>query len=204
MRLGFIGPCRGDVANLRKLAERLLFEVNVERVIYLGADDALDKAARGWPELLGASASEDDFLRDAALLASNGPPEAIEALLDRDRKLQRLSDIAALPPPPSRAIEMFDDRVVLMVFDKGVLDEDDVANATAIVWGNSQEPVLKPIGPRVFFSPGWVTAPSGPHAGVLSHGEDGLMCSLYDKEGKRTLEQRIALTRNAKLGVQSS
>jgi len=202
MRLGFIGPCRGDIVGLRALAERLLFDLDVPRVVYLGADDALDKAARGWPERLGAPPTEAAFLGEAALLATDGPAEAIEALLERDRKLQRLSDIAALPPPPSRAIEMFDDRVVLMVFDKGVLDEDDVANATAIVWGNSQEPVLKPIGPRLFFSPGWVTAPSGAHAGIVTYAEDALTCQLIDKDGKVAQEHRLSLVRGAKMGVQ--
>lgn len=202
MRLGFIGPCRGDVAGLRALAEKLLFDLDVSRVIYLGADDALDKAAKGWPERLGATPTEDDFLGEAAALATGGPAEAIEELLDRDLKLQRLSDIAALPPPPSRAIEMFDDRVVLMVFDKGVLDEDDVANATAIVWGNAQEPVLKPIGPRVFFSPGWITAPSGAHAGVIAYSDDALVCTLYDKDGKVAQEHRLSLARGARMGVQ--
>ncbi|MEI8258647.1 MAG: hypothetical protein WCJ30_23485 [Deltaproteobacteria bacterium] len=202
MRLGFIGPCRGDLTSLRALAERLLFDLDVQRVVYLGADDALDKAARGWPERFGAAPTEAAFLAEAAALAPAGAPEAIEALLDRDRKLQRLGDLAALPPPPSRAIEMFDDRVVLMVFDKGVLDEDDVANATAIVWGNSQEPVLKPIGPRIFFSPGWVTAPSGPHAGVVTYAEDALTCRLYDKDGKLAQEHRLSLARGAKMGVQ--
>ena len=69
--------------------------------------------------------------------------------------------------PPARAVEMFHDRVVLMVFDKSVLDEDDVANATVIVWGHAPEAQLKPIGPRAFLTPGWITARGGPHVAVV-------------------------------------
>jgi hypothetical protein len=202
MRLGFIGPCRGDVAGLRALAEVLLFELGVVRVIYLGADDALDKAAAGWPQRLGAAADEPAFLKEAAQLARDGAAEAIEALLERDRKVRRLGDLAALPPPPSRAVEMFDDRVVLMVYDKGVLDEEDVANATAIVWGNSQEPQLKAIGPRAFLAPGWVTAPSGAHMATIEYADEHVLCSLRDKSGKVQQEQKIVLARGAKMGVQ--
>jgi hypothetical protein len=110
--------------------------------------------------------------------------------------------MAALPPPPSRAVEMFDDRVVLMVYDKGVLDEDDVANATAIVWGNAVDAVLKPIGPRAFLTPGAVTAPSGPHVAMVEYSEEAIVCSLRDKTGKATQEHRISLARAGKMGVQ--
>jgi len=43
--------------------------------------------------------------------------------------------VRRLPPPPARAIEMIDDRVVLLVHDKAVLDEEDIANAHLIVYG---------------------------------------------------------------------
>jgi hypothetical protein len=202
MRLGFIGPCRGDVAALRPLAELLLFELGVARVVYLGADDALDRAIKGWPERFGAPPDEQAFLTEAALLAPDAPAEIIEALLERDRKRHRLADLAALPPPPSRAVEMLDDRVVLMVYDKGVLDEDDVANATAIVWGNAPEAQLRAIGPRVFLTPGWVTAPSGPCVATVEYQDDALLCALRDKTGKVRQEHRVALARAARTGVQ--
>jgi hypothetical protein len=97
---------------------------------------------------------------------------------------------------------MFDDRVVLMVYDKGVLDEEDVANATAIVWGNSQEPQLKAIGPRAFLAPGWVTAPSGSHCATIEYADEHVLCALRDKTGKVKLEQKLTLARSGKMGVQ--
>src|SRR5262249_6252083 len=111
-------------------------------------------------------------------------------------------DLAALPPPPSRAVEMLDDRIVLMVYDKAVLDEEDVANATAIVWGNAQEAQLRPIGPRGFVTPGWVTVPSGPFVALMDCHEDAIVCSLRDRSGKVKQEHRAPISRGARVGVQ--
>lgn len=202
MRLGFLGPCRGDLAVLRPLAELLLFEFHVDRAIYLGADDALERATKDWHERFQAPPDEPAFLREAALLAPDAPPEILEALIERDRKLHRLADLAMLPPPPSRAVEMFEDRVVLMVYDKSVLDEDDVANASIIVWGHAQDAQMRAIGPRVFLTPGSASASSGPHVALVERDEDAILCSLRDHTGKVTMEHRIPLTRGAKLGVQ--
>lgn len=202
MRLGFIGPCRSDVNAIRPLAELLLFELACDRVVYLGADNALDLAIRGWAERFGAPPDDAAFLTEAALLAPDAPPEIIDALLARDRKRARLADLAALPPPPSRAVEMIDDRVVLMVYDKAVLDEDDVANATAIVWGNAPEGLIKPIGPRIFLSPGVASAASGPSVATIELTDDAMLCVLRDGSGAVQKEHRTALVRAARVGVQ--
>lgn len=204
MKLGFIGPCRGDATALRGPAELLLFELRADRVVYLGADDALDRAIAGWASRLGAPSDENAFLDEVALLAADAPAEALQDLLARDKRARRLNDLASLPAPPSRAVEMLDDRVVLMVFDKGVLDEDDVANATAIVWGNAREPQLRAIGPRIFLSPGWIGMGASPCAAILEHDGDQLRCAIYDSTGSVKLEHKVALARGAKMGVQSA
>jgi hypothetical protein len=203
-KLGFIGPCRGDVNALRAPAELLLFELGANRVIYLGADDALDRAIAGWPSKLGAPLDENAFLDEVVLLAPDAPPEVLTDLVARDKKAQRLNDLAALPAPPSRAVEMLDDRVVLMVFDKGVLDEDDVANATAIVWGNAREPQLRAIGPRVFLTPGWIGMGAGPSVGFIEYDGESLRCAVYNGDGSVRLEHRVTLARGAKMGVQGA
>lgn len=203
MKLGFIGPCRGDINALRGPAELLLFELGANRVVYLGADDALDRAIAGWASKLGAPSDEGAFLDEVALLAADAPAEALQDLLSRDRQVRRLSDLAALPAPPSRAVEMLDDRVVLMVFDKGVLDEDDVANATAIVWGNAREPQLRAIGPRVFLSPGWIGVGGATHCALLEQEGDNLRCAIYDSAGAVKQEHTVTLARAGKIGVQA-
>ena len=45
VKFGFVGPSHGDLGRLRALCERCLFEWQVDRVFYLGSDDALDRAA---------------------------------------------------------------------------------------------------------------------------------------------------------------
>jgi hypothetical protein len=182
----------------------LLFELGADRVVYLGADDALDRAIAGWPTRLGAPTDESAFLDEAVLLAPDAPAAALGDLLARDRKAKRLNDLAALPAPPSRAVELLDDRVVLMVFDKGVLDEDDVANATAIVWGNAREPQLRAIGPRVFLSPGWIGVGTPACAALIDYDGDTLRCAVYDASGSVKLEHRVTLARAGKMGVQSA
>ncbi|MDP3274322.1 MAG: hypothetical protein Q8Q09_03950 [Deltaproteobacteria bacterium] len=200
-KFGFIGPCRGDAKVMHPPAERLLFEHHVDRVVYLGADDALDRAIGGWAERLGAPKSEEDFLDEIALIALDAPPEALMDLLARDKQSRRLGDLAALPAPPSRAVELIGDRVLLMVFDKGVLDEEDVANATLIVWGNAREPQLRAIGPRVFLSPGWLGLGTPGHSALVECTEETLYCAIFDEDGAVKLEHRVALARGGKVGV---
>ena len=60
MRLGFIGPCRGELDTLRALAELLLFELRVDRVVYLGP-----KAQAVLKPLLPADPQEYVFSPDA-------------------------------------------------------------------------------------------------------------------------------------------
>ena len=68
--------------------------------------------------------------------------------LQSDAKLARLEFLRTLPPAPARAIEMIGDRIILAVHDKKVLDEEDIANAHVIVYGRSDEMLLKQFGPR--------------------------------------------------------
>ena len=69
MRIGFVGPARGNVTRFRELCELLLFDLAVDRVVYLGADDTLDRAVKGWAAQLGAPADDVSFLTEVALLA---------------------------------------------------------------------------------------------------------------------------------------
>lgn len=202
MRLGFVGPCKGDLSLLRSACERLLFEHGVARVVYLGNDDALDRALSGWREAMGAPADEGEFFDTAARLAVDAPAKVLDELLSRDKRASRLRDIGVIPTPPARAVEMFEDRVVLMVFDKGVLDEDDVANSTAIVWGHAPDPMLKPIGTRLFLTPGPLNHAAGPHVAVLDVTAEGVHAKVLDRDGGVKLEHKLSLGRGARMGVQ--
>ncbi len=200
VRIGFVGPCLGDIGRLRSLFERLLFDLKIDRAIYLAADDALDRALPGWAEALGAPADDEGFFTEAALLARDAPPDVLDALLARDARRHRLADLACLPEARDRAVEMFEDRVVLMVYDKSVLDEDDIANATVVAYGQSPRPDLRTIGARGFISPG---VAAGGHVGVVEARPEGIAMALHGPAGGLLREAWLPRSRGARLAVRS-
>lgn len=193
MRLGLLGPADGDTSVLREAVEFLVGDASVDQAIYLGADDAVDRVIAEWAEeLVGGRATENAFLDRVVELAPHGAPAALEKLLAGDAAVQRLDTVRKLPPPPARAIEMLDDRIVLLVHDKAVLDQDDIANAHIVVYGKSPVADLKRFGHRYFFTPGPVRARK---VGIIEFEEDGsVTIALYEPSGaplfRETLERR--------------
>jgi len=159
VRIGLLGPSSGDVDALREAIEFLIGDAEVDQAIYLGDDEAtLDELLTRWAEeVFGEPHSDDAFLRRAAELAADGEPDEITGLLHRDAWVRKLGRIRKLPPAPARAVEMVGDRFVIVVFDKSVLDEEDIANASLIVYGKSDEAALRRFGKRYFLTPGPVT-----------------------------------------------
>ncbi|MEM6962752.1 MAG: hypothetical protein AAF355_04415 [Myxococcota bacterium] len=154
-RIGLVGPCFSDPKILRRALEFLLDEASADEVIYLGVDGKIDRIMREWiDEVTHGRFDEVRFLDYAAQLILRGSADEIAELLDADQKVTRLRKIRSVPRPPERDVEMVSDRIVLVVYDKAILDEDDIANATLIVYGKSSEVFLKQFGPRYFFTPG--------------------------------------------------
>lgn len=173
MRLGIIGPAKGDSRTLARAVECLLDVVGVQRVLYLAADGALDILVRAWARsLVGNSPNEDSLFARATLRCANASPEAIEAFVAAERARARMRALACLPEGNRRTVEFFDGRVALFMFDKSILDEDDVVGATLFVYGRSTEPKIKRIGSRMFITPGPLGAPQGGLA-VMSEGPNG-------------------------------
>jgi hypothetical protein len=166
MRIGLLGPAEADATLVRKAAEFLLDAAGAQQAIYLGADDGAELAYAYWSaDVMGQNASdaargsahdhnEEHFLRRTLELSRAGAPAQIEELLKRDAAVHRLTALRRLPPPPARAVEMFEDKVVLFVHDKSMLDAEDIANAYLVVYGRSKAVALNHFGPRTFFSPG--------------------------------------------------
>jgi hypothetical protein len=197
MRLGFVGPAAGDLDALRRAVEFLVDEAAVDQVIYLGNDDAADRIALD-ARLRIDRDGERTFEDRAAEIALRGSASDIETVVTADVELERLSALCSVPPAPSRAIEMLDDRIVLMVFDKTSLDEDDIANASVIVYGHSKEMLVKRFGQRAFFTPGPLAQD---RVGILEHEEDGkLALSIFDTAGTPILRESLA-QRSTKLTV---
>jgi hypothetical protein len=186
MRIGFLGPC-SDEALLREATTFLFTTVDVDQIVYLGDAGFLERATERWRSELGVGTDEAFLVRtlDAALSAS---AEEIEQLLADDRLTARLGQVRKLPPAPARAIELMEDRVVLIVHDKAVLDEEDIANANLIVYGQAAEASLRRFGKRAFFTPGPL---AGRRVGIVEAMDDGVYAAIMDLTGASILREAL-------------
>jgi hypothetical protein len=203
VRLGLLGPAEGDLAALARTAELLLNRARVTRAIYLGADDALEDTVALWAEsLVGPDASDKGLWDRAFAVAAEGSPEQIETFLRSERARLRLKSLESLPPRELRSIEMFGDRVAVLVHDKALLDEEDIFAATFLVYGKSDGPLVKKIGPRWFLTPGPIGRGDG-GAVVLDDADDEVVATFYDGEGHPVRSERLPATRLARVSVKS-
>ncbi len=202
MRLGIIGPAKGDLRALARAVECLLDTVGVQKVLYLSPDGALDQLARAWARtLVGSNPSDDALFARAALRCANASPEAIEAFVAAERARGRLRALSSLPEGATRTIDFFDGRVVLCMYDKSILDEDDVIGATMFVYGRSNEPKIKRIGSRLFLTPGPL---HGPHGGLAVLGEGpsgGVRVEIRNLDGSVLVEDMLGGTGSMLPGI---
>lgn len=191
MRLGLLGPAHGDLAALARGARGLLDDAHVDKVVYLAVDDAMDRVVTAWGrQIVGGDPVGAALFDRAAARCVTAPPADIDAFIASERALLGLSAFVSLPPPPGRTIEIIDGRVVLLVYDKSALDEEDIAGASVLVFGKAAAPLVKRVGTRVFLAPG----PLGPTSGraVLDDGGGGLRVSFLDEAGVVLGEEPLA------------
>jgi hypothetical protein len=202
MRLGLLGPANGDLAGLARCAEFLLNGARVTRAIYLGDDDALEDTVALWAEsLVGPDPSDEGVWERALLAAATGSPEQIDGFLRAERARLRLKSLERLPPEQLRTVEIFGDRVAVLIHDKALLDEEDIFSATFLVYGKSAAPLAKKIGPRWFLTPGPIASTGG--GAVLDDSGEDVLVTLYDVDGHEKTSTTLAVPRTAKLNVQS-
>ena len=79
--------------------------------------------------------------------------------------------------------------MVLFVHDKSILDEEDIANASLIVYGKASESDLRRFGRRAFFTPGPL---AGGRVAVLESSDDGATIALYDLAGVPLWREALA------------
>ena len=184
MRLGFIGPANTDAVALERAAKLLICDLEVDAVIYLGEDDALR-------DFVAAHESDGNGLEQrVAEVAATGSADDIEDVLRKLRGARYLGKLRVAPPAPRRAMEMLDDRIVLIVRNKSTIGEEDVINSNVVVYGDATELMFKRFGPRCFFSPG----PLGMgHVGLLDdHSESGgVVLKAIDLSGEVSLSEPI-------------
>ncbi len=200
MKIGFIGPAGETTGLLDEAIDFLMGDADVDLLVYLADDDTITAAAKRWAE-----ASVPGGLDDGALLsriaerAPTGDVAELDALFAQDASLSRVECIRRLPPPPARAIEMIGDRIITLVWDKAVLQEEDIANSFFTVYGKSSKMLFKRFGPRYFFTPGPL---SSEHIGVLDHDEeDGFALSVFSPAGVPISREVLQVRTSAKMTV---
>jgi len=200
MKLGILGPSEGDVSALARAAELLLHKNNVDRVVYLGTDRALDQLVLELARKVvgGDDPSDDAAWTRAAELALVGTPKEIDQFLALERKRRRLASLESLPGPKKRAMEMLGDRVAVFLYDKAELDEDDIVAAHVFIYGKSTEPVEKRVGSRWFLSPG----PKG--IAILDDSKDELTFSRLNPAGATIHHEVVTVERTTKVRIQGN
>ena len=172
-------------------------------MVYLGVDGALDDVVEGWLEHLGAAAPLSLRLRMEPVV--DGDATAIDEEIAREEARLRLQRLHALPAEQSRAIEMVHDRLLLMIDDKTLLDEEDLLPASIIVFGRG-DPATRRVGSRVFLCPGM---PTKRVEGMLLLDEgigttSGLTVMHCDVDGNVVQREFIEATKSLKLRVQGA
>lgn len=160
MRFGFVGPAESSLALLEQAVGQLVTELEVDTVVYLGADEAI----RDFITAQQREKSELSFEQRVAQVAATGSPAEITEVVRSLRGARYLEKLRVLPQAPANAIEMLDDRIILLVLEKSSIGEDDVVNSNVVVYGDAKELAFKRYGPRCFFSPGPL---AGGHLGIL-------------------------------------
>jgi hypothetical protein len=202
VRLGLLGPANNDLAALARMAELLLNSARVTRAIYLGSDDALEDTVALWAEsLVGPDASDKGVWDRAYAVAAEGTPEQIDEFLRAERARLRLKSLENLPIQELRSVEMFGDRVAILVNDKAMLDEEDIFAATFLIYGKSEGPLAKRIGPRWFLTPGPIGSEGG-GAVVLDDSGDEVVATFYGPDGLPAQTEKLTAPRVTKLSVQ--
>jgi hypothetical protein len=193
----------GDLLALAHGAQYLLDEARVEKVIYLADDDALDRVVASWAaEMVGENPTGAGLFARAAARCASAAPSQIDDFVALERARLRLQVLVSLPSAGQRAIEILDGRVVLFVFDKAMLDEEDIAAASVLVFGKSPEGVLKKVGTRMFLSPGTIGSKGGGCA-VLDDSEGGVRIELMTTGGEVSAQATVgAPITGAKMRVQ--
>jgi hypothetical protein len=203
VRLGLLGPAGDDLATLARAAEFLLNGARVTRAIYLGADRALEDTVALWAESLVGHDPSDGGIWDRAFgMAAEGSAEQIDAFLRGERARLRLKSLESLPTPELRTAEMFADRMVVLTYDKALLDEEDILSATFLIYGRSEVSLVKKIGPRWFLTPGPLGSPGG-GALVLDDAGEDVIATVYDASGQTCACETLTSRTNTKLSVQS-
>jgi hypothetical protein len=199
VRLALLGFGDGDVGALARAAYSALIRLEADRVVYLGGDAALDDVVFGWTYLLDAV----EPLSERARMLLDAGPAQLEEELARERARRDLQRLHALPGPNLRAIEMLHDRLLVLIDDKGGLDEEDLLPASFIAFGKG-DAIIRRVGTRVFLCPG---SPKKRTEGILLLEESdagAVIATLHDVDGMVRAKELLETSRALKMKVQGA
>lgn len=199
MRLALLGPAEGNTDALEAAARFVLAKHPVDRAVYLGVDGALDGVIRQIAAgLVGDNPSEEGLWTRAVRACRTADPGAIDAYIAAERARAQLRLFESLPDEETRAVEMLAGALVLMIYDKAHLNEEDMIPARLLLFGKSRSPVVKQVGQRWFLSPG-----SFSEGGLLTleDSDDGVLLSIFDRTLGAPRTERLSTHRATKLRV---
>jgi hypothetical protein len=199
MRLALLGPAEGQTEALAAAARFVLERQAVDRAVYLGVDGALDGVVQAWAtRLVGDNPSEDGAWARAARACLRAEPADIDRHLAAERERASLRIFESLPDAETRAVEMLGGALVVMIHDKGQLNEEDILPARVLLFGKSKGAVVKQVGQRWFLSPGTFEEDG---LMVLDDDDEGILLTTFDKAFSVARTERLSTQRTTRLKV---
>jgi hypothetical protein len=199
MRLALLGPAGNGKTALEAAARFVLEQLRVDRAVYLAVDGALDEVVSAWAtELVGSDPTELGVWARSFHACSEAPPETIDEYLAAENERRALRAFESLPDAETRAVEMLGGALAVMIYDKALLDEEDMLPARLLLFGKSRSAIVKQVGQRWFLSPG-----SFDEAGLMTLDDDGdgIALSLYGKNLDLIRSEQLTMHRGVKLKV---
>lgn len=152
--LGFVGPANGRI-DLLQMSFAFLLASGAGKILYLGSEEEAREARNAWTRSqAGWQGDAADFRAAIEEAAKMKSAQRLREAVEKKRAQERWEAICVVPVEPQRLVETFESRIVLATSDKSRLDEDDVTNASVIVYGKSDSRDLRQFGPRAFYTPG--------------------------------------------------
>ncbi len=197
VRIGFLGPADGDLALLERAATFLL-DQNVARVVYLGADGALDQCVLEWARrLVGDDPTDEGAWSRAASIAIGGTATEIDAFVAAERQRMRLRALVSLPEDAPLSFETIGDVAIVMATEGAPLDDDALENVLVVVRGDGDTPRFEETDGRYWLQPGRLG--SGAGIALLESGEE-ISLVVFDPDAREVLRGMILFPETARYG----
>jgi hypothetical protein len=199
MLLAVLGPALDDLDALERATVELCRRYPVDRLVYLAADDMMDRVVeRLAKRLVGEEVSDDALWLRAAECCGTASPSEIREFLSVELERQKIRRIETLAAPGAVAVELLAGRIVLLTDVLRSLRPDDVYSCAIVAYGSPDEPVIAQRAERWFVSPGPVRASAGM---LLFEDDGGVELTLLDPSSNPMHARRLMDANEARLRV---